>query len=243
MKTISALAGKLAGKDIWVVGSGTSLTRFDYSLIRDFPTIALNGAGRRFIPWVHLFADEILWKEYADIKHPPGVAVVCQDGAIAQLNSAPRCSYRRQLFCFKRHNIPKVRRHDELLYVCKTVATAGVELAWKLGASRIFLLGIDAYRTAKRYYCDESRPRREEKGRDMGHDRLQEDRHRDWARELSSVAAFLGNDYASTWPGAGIYVANPQSLVECWPHVSLDEIFSTIEPPMSVSESGPPCWW
>lgn len=213
----------MQGLDLFVVGSGPSLHGFDYRQLDGRATLALNRAGVRFHPWIHLFADDVLWKDYQGVEHAPHTVVVCQDNACAHLKDSRACGWKKRIYLFTRTGEVKVKRVDSKLFVSKTVATAAIHLAWKLGAARVFLLGIDGYRTAKRYYADDTRPNREEKGKDLGDGRILEPRHKDWQRELGEVAGFLNGEYPNLWPDRGIYNLSKHSTIGSWQAVAMEE--------------------
>lgn len=223
-----------AGADVFVVGMGSSLEGFDWSSLEGRFTIVLNNAVRYVpSPSIHLFADQQLWKRYEAHVYAEETRIVCQKGALDSLLKA-RPELIRQLFEFKQNGRPElvetiIGPASNQLYVARTVATAGIQLAHRLGASRIFLLGVDGYRRADgAYYADgEAKPvqrnkvvKRPESGV------IVEAHHGQWDTEMGRIRkTFSAADlYPGPFPGAGIYNLNPISTISSWEKVDVGDV-------------------
>ncbi len=222
---IRFLRGKWIDGDAFIVGTGTSLRGFDYSLIKGRFTVALNCAVKQFSPSVLIFSDDQLWRRYVGLPLK-NTAVVCQSGAVHYLKKDKRCAFSNQVFLFRRTTRPPVRLSDDMLHVGRTVACGALYLCWKLGVRRVFMLGVDGYRTSEAYYSDGSM---HQKGDRQITKRtgslLQEDRHLRWSSTLEEAKGFFKSvkAYPSVWPGPGIYNLNPKSLVGSWPKIDIGE--------------------
>ena len=217
----------LEGVDAFVIGAGPSLHGFDFEQLRGRFTICLNHAVE-YIPWgphVHIFSDEALWKHWVRSIREPHTVVVCQDGAIARLEEN-RCKWRSQIAKFVRRNNPShVKLGDEGLFVGSTVACGAIHLCWKMGARRVFLLGVDGFRRQEIYYADGSKHHKGDREiKRRGDDgQLLEERHlrwqnnmRDLRRHLDAVKAFQGK-----WPESGVYNLSPDSCIGTWEKLDL----------------------
>lgn len=221
IRHLQAEAGDVSGRDFWVVGTGTSLRDFDYEKLSGRLTIALNDAARFFEPWCLIHSDEALWTHYKGLALNSTRAVVCQPASVRHYLQDKKCAFRSKLYAFKRVHEPKIGRGDELLYCERTVATAAIYLAWKLGASRIFLLGVDGYRLGRKfYYADGTASRRHyEVIRKFVDGREVETRHERWNRNLRATQNALVKWYPGPWPGAGIYNLSELSTIDAFEKV------------------------
>lgn len=152
LPTIAKHYGVFSGQDIFVVGAGPSLCGFDFERLDGKVTIALNDMVRMFYPTYHLFSDVDIWQRYKCIAYSHETFIVCQKEPAAHLWSAPEFCAKDRLLTFTQRG-PDIDPINDELWCDYTVATAGVQFAWKLGAQRIFLLGVDAYRYHSVDYC------------------------------------------------------------------------------------------
>lgn len=236
---IGSLRGSQRGKDVFVVGSGPSLQGFDWGLLAGRVTIALNAAAEWFRPSIWLFNDERAGLKSAPVVKPGAdVLVVCQSAA------PPKFLAMGWPHVYRFENADraeKVTPFDDKLFCWSTVATAGIHLAYKLGAARVLLLGIDAYRDRRKedghpgaYYADGSRSgetdtamTREVAREDDG--RIVEKRHEDWRRDMRSLRAWFdatlpkAGAALGVWPERGIYTVGSRSRVDAWERVSMEE--------------------
>lgn len=227
---VTRLYGLEAGKDVFVLGTGTSLRGFEYAKLDGRVVIALNDAPliskRRFA--YHLWADSNLSKRYVGIAGGGGERVVCDGAARTQLMQSPACKYKDNVFQFKKQSRVQNLRDDNELLVQYTVASAGVTLAWKLGAVRIFLLGVDAYRTQSEYYADGTlhRSGMTRKHKKVDGDIVVEDRHERWIKEQRDLREWLTEKglYLGPWPQSGVYNLSPQSQIDAWERVAPQEV-------------------
>lgn len=231
--------------DAFVVGTGTSLRGFDYSLLDNRFTIALNCAVKQFSPALLIFSDDQLWRRYYKLPLKKSTAVVCQSGAVHYFEKDKKCCFRNQVFLFKRTTRPPVKVTDEMLHVGRTVACAAIYLCWKLGVRRVFLLGVDGYRVSDAYYSDGSLHQKGDRAITKRSGKLlQEDRHLRWNTTMEEAKVFFKSVgvYPSAWPGPGVYNLNHESLITSWPKVPLEEALSS-SPKEFVSEIGGVEWF
>ncbi|UCG53522.1 MAG: class I SAM-dependent methyltransferase [Candidatus Latescibacterota bacterium] len=219
------LFGSYKGADAFVMGTGTSLAGFDWTSMNDKLTIALNDAVKApgFKPKFHIFCDVGIWARYRNMNYPEGCAMVCQKRARAQFLRWEHWKDPDQVFHFNHVSMPdQMTDVDDSLYVSRTVATGGITLAWKLGARRIFLLGVDGYKFSDRYYYDGS-TKRPEKRREVkaGDGRISQDRHEWWRQNMNKLRDFFRkrNLFLGPWPKSGVYNLSPFSTIESWEKV------------------------
>jgi hypothetical protein len=233
---ITHLRGKFLDQDVFVVGAGPSLRGFDWGKLDGKNTIALNNVVLCLTPTVHLFSDTNLWKNYRDHPYSERTTIVCQrdsrDDLIGWERFAP---HRARCYQFDRRvTLDRIEPEDDALFVNNTVATGGVMLAWKLGAARIFLMGIDAYKLVDSsgreiYYHDgtDDHKRRRKQVFVPGHkDLLLQDRHELWIKQMQEVRKYLSRYKAlpGTWPGPGVYNLSPFSQIDAWEKRDLAEV-------------------
>ena len=235
---VRRLYGKESGNDVFVVGTGTSLMGFDWGRLTGKRTIALNDAVRAIPePSYHLFSDVNIWTRYRDLAISAATLVVCQKRARSEFLRWEKCSFKDRVYWFDLKSNAEVERDDCHLFVNRTVATAGIQLAWKLGARRIFLLGIDGYKirlkegetTREVYYYDGTAKSPNEKRtivRDDG-THVTQDRHEFWVKQMRELEAFLHRKeklFLGPWPESGVYNLSAQSNIDAWQKVSVDDV-------------------
>jgi hypothetical protein len=129
---------------------------------------------------------------------------------------------------------------DDELYIHRTVATGGILLAWKMGARRIFLLGVDGYKVVRKdgsdvYYHDgrsKGKEKRKQRSKDMGDFTMViQDRHDMWAKQMLELKQFLRDKraYSGPWPEKGIYNASMQSPIDAWEKVPIDQCLTELK--------------
>jgi len=240
--SVASLLGQWSGEDVFVVGTGTSLIGFDYHRLEGKRTIALNDAASLFRPSIWLFSDHDLWQKYRGVEIPADQVVVCQEMTRDHLRREGGCKWVDQVIWFTRTpdmhkaNVDKrdadplvladTARTDpaNLLCVHRTVATGGITLAWKLGARRIFLLGVDAYRLAQSYYSNGKRHRKADKIiRDVDGIYF-ESRHDSWVEDMRNLRLRLNaaGVYREPFPGSGVYNLSPMSKIDSWQKVDMN---------------------
>jgi len=243
---IRFLRGKWIDGDAFIVGTGTSLRGFDYSVLKNRFTVALNCAVKQFSPSLLIFSDDQLWRRYVGLPLKKSTAVVCQSGAVHYLRKDKRCAFRNQVFLFRRTTRPPVKVSDDMLHVGRTVACGALYLCWKLGARRVFLLGVDGYRVSEAYYSDGSMHQKGDRQitKRTGN-LLQEDRHLRWNATMDEAKGFFNSvkAYPSVWPGPGVYNLNPQSLISSWPKIDLKEALKNSLPDFLPENNGGVEWF
>lgn len=244
MRTIADLIGAHAGADVFVCGTGTSLAGFDWTRLNECATIALNDAinARGFEPTYHLWADDHLYERY--FKHyPQTVAIVPSvtahllagdyDDAVTYTHRenterviVPDCDPRwPEPYGQFRFAATECSEDGDDLYCSHTVATAGVLLAAKLGARRIFLVGCDAYTTEAANYWDGRPPHMlHHRPVPLGDGRWRTSAHIYWDMELTRLREWFAERarYAGPWPAEGVYNTSELSTLTAWDKVPLE---------------------
>ena len=228
---ITTLIGQNSGQDIFVVGTGTSLRGFDFSQLEGRITIALNNAVDFFVPTYFLFSDHPLWRRYEKHKIAPQTTVITREDSSRDLSRSGFCCFHNQIYVFNRVTetkecLPK----DANLFCSHTVAIPGIMLAWKLGAHRIFMLGIDAYSLPHATYADGAR--QEPHGRvehvqgDNACELIIENRHKVWQQEMKDLReSFTWRGvYKDKFPDSGVFNLSPLSTITVWEKVDRAQV-------------------
>lgn len=240
---IDLLRGTYRDQDVFVVGTGPSLTGFDFTRLNGLCTIALNDAVKipGYKPTFAMFADTGIWTRYRDMALPEGTRMVCKKRARENFLRYKACSFRDRILHYNQvSDISGLREEDDGLFIQRTVATGGICLAWKMGAKRVFLLGVDGYKFEDRYYHDGSVKRVEKrKERKLDQEgRIIQDRHDWWIKNMDELRAFFDKRkiYQETYVlreketgvrryGSGIFLLSGHSPIEAWQKVKLKTIF------------------
>lgn len=195
-----------------------------------------------FEPTYQIFCDVGIWKRYRDLD-VGRTLVVCQRRARSQFLRHARCSFKEQVWHFNHVNqVRQMKEENDDLFVSRTVATGGIAMAWKLGARRIFLLGVDGYKLWRRkpetgdfedvYYLDGTT----KKGEKRKHRRVQidrdtvmiiQDRHDWWIKNMRELRAYFDKRglFPGPWKGPGVYLINKQSPIDAWQKLKFKTVF------------------
>lgn len=233
-KGIMNLLGAHRGRDIFIVGTGTSLARFKFEKLNRRITIALNDALMipGFVPKYHIFADIGIWKRYRNLEIDPSIKIICQPKARGYFQSHTACKFKDQIWHFNHVcEVRAMKDHNNDLYVQRTVATAGICLAWKFGANRIFLLGVDGFKLKDSYYWDGSvKPKeRRPSEREDKEGRIVQDRHGWWQKNMKDLRAHFDKKklYPGPWRGSGIYNLSWNSTIDSWQKVKVKNVLGS----------------
>lgn len=228
--------GRYEGFDAFVVGTGTSLSGFDFSTLnhrrRTF-TIGLNDAVKAegLVLDFSLFCDVNIWTRYRDMDLAKKTCMVCQPRARDHFHRYEDCKFKDQVWHF--NHVSDIRScvddGNDDLYVARTVATGGIMMAWKLGARRIFLLGVDGYKLASDsvkggvYYHDgrgKGNETRKEKTI-SGTNRIVQDRHDWWGKNMADLRSWFDTRgvFQERWRGSNVFNLSPLSTIETWEKV------------------------
>ena len=262
----TCLWGEHPGSDIFVVGTGTSLTGFDWTVLNNKITIALNDAllAPGFIPKYHIFCDTGIWTRYRDLDLDPITKIMCLGKSRDQFLRFRNCTFKDQVYHYNHvskavsKNGKKYRvicdPHNDDLYIARTVATGGIMAAYKLGARRIFMLGIDAYKCPATkevkggvYYYNgsgkgfekrkEINPVIDFKGKKEKHNELvSQDRNQWWMKNMQELRQWF--DFYSAFQesfvfrgpegkivfGSGVFNLSGLSAIDAWPKVKVKTV-------------------
>lgn len=230
------LWGRHTGEDAFVIGTGTSLAGFQFGRLAGRLTIALNDAllCPGLDPAYHIFHDHGLWVRYVHVQPHPRTWFVMQKHGREQFLKNDRCLFKARIVEYAHAGSPReVEPTDGLLYTDRTIATAGIQLAWKLGAQRIFLLGVDGYKIRRQdgsesYYWD-GRPKGAEKRKErQAGGVVIQDRHDKWIENMRDLrrAFDVRRVYPCKWPGPGVYNLSAKSTIDAWPKVPVEEVLA-----------------
>lgn len=139
---LTSLLNRRRGEEIVLVGFGGSLVGFDWSILDPWTTIGLNDVILHHMPSYHLFVDSHLAnRKYCKVQYRDPCRIVCQPPAVQTfINKTPTAHDR--MFSFRHQRKPS--KHDQdILYCDRTVACAGLDLACRLGAATVYMIGID----------------------------------------------------------------------------------------------------
>lgn len=251
--TVAHILGRHRDADVYVVGSGTSLAGFDFGRLDGRVTVALNDAANApgFTPTYHLWADAQLYLRYIR-RRDATTAVVPNDtswllmgeygGGVVTYTHVRRYERRKAAACDPRWPDPLGRlvippigvgeKTDEL--VCNhTIATTGIMLAWKLGARRIFLLGVDAFTREPggggNYFDGRRATSKHERPVDLGDGRWRTSAHVFWDMEMWALREWFAErgHYTGPFPDGGVYNCSQASTLTAWEKVTIEEAIET----------------
>lgn len=230
------------GGTVYVVGFGTSLAGFDWTRLAGRTTIALNHAVTMFAPTYHLYSDSSIRPRYWKHPYTDGTTIVVQEDVATEARAIKWVHYSKIATFFRVvDNCKDIPKNNDQLYVERTVATAGIMLAWKLGAARIFLLGVDGYRLAAKTtqgveskntrlqtgdyvcYADGSAHRTQgpmDTDQTIG-DIVVRESHMEWAADMGKLKLYFQTRQAATAPE--VRTANPRSTITAWPKCTIEE--------------------
>jgi len=130
---------------IYVCGTSGSMKHFPWHLLNNKVVVGLNDVIKIYPVNYHHFSDKGLYIYYKSLNlEDRTTAVVCRIESIRGLRFN-KASFLDRLYRYDWSTRPTLR-HTNRLFCRRTVALSGVELAWKLGADKIYLLGIDGCR-------------------------------------------------------------------------------------------------
>jgi hypothetical protein len=228
---ISEIYGRHAGEDVYVVGYGTSLVDFDWTRLYGRTTIALNDAITQ-MPHAtyHLYSDKELCQRYWHHPYAAETTIVVQHESISLMRAVAGWRYLPQVREFIRvveQSISAIKRFTDELWVQRTVAAPGVMLAWKLGAARVFLLGVDGYRQpdGSNYADRKSSAQKFSVAYTTEHGLVVEDRHVCWAKDMLSVRHYLEeqrDQYRQSIPE--VWNLSEHSTITAWPKKPMSEV-------------------
>lgn len=159
MRSVVEIYGTLSrADDVYVLGFGGSLRYFPWRVLDNKLVIGVNDMLKIYPIDYHYFSDTGIATRYKDLKISDRTrAIVCQRQAIKLLQRHGFAAMGRVLQ--SQHATQPTARDSPFLFCRRTVACGGVELAWKLGAGTVYLLGIDGCRPPASYYADGSSSR------------------------------------------------------------------------------------
>lgn len=235
---ISALWETCTDFDAFVVGTGTSLAGFDFTRLNDRKrtvVIGLNDAVKApgFVPDFSLFCDVGIWTRYRDMDLHPKTRMVCQPRARKQFLKYEKCRYVDRVWHFNHVSVAKAcDRYDDDLFVSRTVATGGIMMAYKLGARRVFLLGVDGYKLPSdkpggTYYHDGSGKGKEgRKERMEGGGIIVQDRHDEWMKNMRALREWFDgiDEYQEEWRGRNVYNLSGRSPITTWQKLKIKTV-------------------
>lgn len=215
------------GNDIFIVGTGTSLTSFDWSLLGGRCVIALNDAVKSIhSPTYHMYTDNLFSRKYSDLPLRD-TTIICRNRSAIEIS---KDDSRNRILCrfMSSRNPGSASNHE--LYVFATVAVTAIHAAQRFGAKRIFLLGIDAYRLPqKRYYDGRAKANRKVyKVVARSGDRWTEKQHLRWGKAMDVMKAYFRRNklYPGPWPEPGVYNLSKHSTIKAWEKVDPELVFN-----------------
>lgn len=220
-------------EDIFVVCYGTSLLNFDWNLIRNRVTIGVNDAVYK-VPELnyHLFSDKELWsKRYANynyIRNNPKTKLVCRHHKDREIREQYENIDPFNVYSFQRTNLgacDSVTPNNARLYMSRTVVCPAVQLAWKLGAKNIYVLGFDCYDlgTGKKRvtYADGTTQVEKKKNKREEGSITVRNKHDTWIKQARWTTDKIIHKHN---PEVTVYNLNPQSRANCWDKLNPEDV-------------------
>lgn len=221
MDSITTHIDKHRNKDVFVIGAGTSLYKFGFQRLVGQITIVLNDVVKHvspLIPTYHLFHDLNLFTKFRDLEYAKETLAVCP-----KTHMAPRAERSVQLYLDNHyHRVltywqrgPDIGYHSDELWCNNTIAAAGIEFAWKLGAKRIILLGLDGYAFSNWRYFYDTRPL------DIGVPDTSMQYYQ-FGEDMDQVKKLF--DLLQMWPEGGVWNCSRMSTIQSWPKMHIDQV-------------------
>ena len=216
MRTIRELHNLAAGRPVFVVGTGPSVANFDWGRLKGQFAIALNDAiAFPFVPDCFLFndcqGDHPLQFVYVSMSFAPTTKIICQETGWKFFSLNQRWKYLDQTYTYHQRG-PDVEPGQ--LWVNQTVSTAAIQLAIWMGASAIYLLGIDGYRQGIAEYAFGVKSPDDERTTILR--RTQDDS--DYERMKRWI------DATGIMPAGGIINLSKHSIIRTWAKRSAEEV-------------------
>jgi hypothetical protein len=200
------------GQDAYVVGGGSSLSNFDWSLICGKNTIGCNAAfslGAHIIKIV-LFADEVWWKKvgHKGTEDYGGRVVACSPRMNRQKIGCPWLQF------MHRHSVAEFSAKGPALGWAGNTGFAAINLALILGAKRVFLLGFDM----------KLGPTGRANFHDLGYEPPKAQVYQRFLRDISRLSGSLGR----VFPGREVWNVNDSSELKSFPTMTMEEHFGKV---------------
>jgi len=240
--------GSQCDDGIYIVGTGSSLADFDFDRLKDKYTIALNDAVKHVPRPDILFHADGIHDRYKDLYLSAWpTAVVTQRVSVSAYQRHKKCSFTKQLYYYiETEEIHSSTNCNAQLYRGRpnsnghTVATPAIHLAWKLGARRIFLLGVDCYcknsgQAKEEYYLNGKNPSSTiHKYKEVaissagggGNINHEQERHSAWIDDMAVLRKYFDEigAYQDSYPGSNIFNLSADSGITAWEKVNVDEM-------------------
>lgn len=195
-------------QDVFVLGGGPSLENVDLDPLQDYRVIGCNDAYRYGNSIVDLlFFGDIKWWDY----HKSQIGLDF-DGLIA--TNVPEGEYQKVVEVDGVLTLPRTTQgfHRHSIGWNGNTGAAAINLALVMGARRIYLLGFDM--------------QLDEKGRSNWHrNPLDNPTEETYERYMHAISVHL-HQIPEKWPGVEIVNLNPQSLLECFPKSTMEEVLA-----------------
>lgn len=228
---MTELWGRHDGQTLYVCGFGSSLLDFDWGRLAGRTVIACNNAITR-IPdaTYHLWADGCLYRHYWNVPYGERTLVIIQAAGTRRMRTAYEWAHHQRLRLFERITGPSpdvVTRDSSDLWVNTTVAATAIMFAWKLGARRVFLLGVDGYVAREQAYYADGTALPDGFGpiEWLPNGRGVQDRHRQWAADMGTLAEYFGRQIRERGAAVPVvYNCNPLSTISAWPKIDREDV-------------------
>jgi len=191
---------------------------FDFTRLCGLISIGINNAVHLLNPTVLIFNDVVIWERYLKVELPEDSFCVTQRVSAKWLAANPECSYRDRVLSYKQRG-PDVQFGDDELWVDHTTATAAIQLAWKMGAERVFLLGVDAYRYESAVHCTDPIVATEPQ--------FSEPRHIAYAMDMNRLQDWFKQ--SGLGPPGGVFNCSELSIIDAFEYVDIDAIIPPLE--------------
>ena len=138
---INQLYGKHAGQDVYICGTGPSMRVFPIDYLRDKVTIGLNQFWRYLMPTYNITVHpELLQECYRDAKKMPSQWIVKKKPPMHELSLDDDRFY---VFHTSDKYETVTERPADTLFIGRGVQQTAMDLAARMGASTIVLVGVD----------------------------------------------------------------------------------------------------
>lgn len=207
------------GEDVFIIGGGPSLNRFDFNLLKGKRTIGCNAAfslGSEIVSVLY-FTDTSFWEVYKE-----DILSNFQGDVITSALSLENENHDRLKWVPRKRDGLHPKGHA-IGWNYSTGASA-IDLALRFGASRVFLLGVDLKLGQKRrmnWHSDRPSIRRD-------HDSLFSRFRKGFER--------VARDLPEAYPGRSVIQVNNRPPLNCFGSMSFKELEAMLNPSVSEKE-------
>jgi len=151
MRTVEDLIGLIKGRDIIIIGAGSSIQKY-YNQINKFikdndvVTFGINNMTHYWTPYLHLWTNTQRFRSYGKNISPESKLLLGQNIPLKLINSViGNHEYFLINYTDMNKNIPIGYRNGKIYGYYRTAGCLAVMIAYLMGAEKISIVGMDGY--------------------------------------------------------------------------------------------------